>query len=165
MYPISDRSQLMNILFCHGKEGSPDGTKARALKALPNAGIVATPRLTNSFSDYDFIKDLGMVMKVANTVDIIVGSSRGGALVCQMNIDKRKILIAPAWKKFKVIPHLTSDDIILHCKEDKLVPYKDSVQLANMFGCKLIECGINHRMSDSKTLNTIKNIIIEATNG
>ena len=155
----------MNILFCHGKEGSPDGTKARTMKTIAGAEVVVIPRLTNSFSEYDFIKDLGMVMKVINDVDIVVGSSRGGALVCQMNTTKRKILIAPAWKKFKVIPHLTSNDIILHCKQDDLVPYEDSEQLVKMFGCKLIECGVNHRMSDDKTLGLIKNIITEVANG
>ena len=155
----------MNILFCHGKEGSPEGTKARALKNVPNVSMIIKPRLTNSFDMYDFVKDLNNLMALEEEFDVIVGSSRGGALACQMNTNRRKILIAPAWKKFNVIPNLTKHDVILHCKQDNLVPYADSEQLANMFGCRLIECGLNHRMSDDETLNIIKKTIVEVTNG
>ena len=42
----------MNILFCHGKEGSPDGTKAQTIRAA--FGNVVTPTLTNSYAPADF---------------------------------------------------------------------------------------------------------------
>jgi predicted alpha/beta hydrolase family esterase len=147
----------MRILFCHGKEGNPNGTKAKTIRK--NFENVTTPRLTNSFDEGDFIRDLCEVEAMAKHADVLVGSSRGGALVAQTTANKRKVLIAPAWKKFCVVPHLTENDVIIHSKKDDLVPYEDSETLQRMFGCKLIECGDDHRMSCDKALETIMNAI------
>ena len=153
----------MRVLFCHGKEGNPEGTKALAIKEEFNDGIVVAPRLTNSYCETDFTKDLVVVEAFAKGADVLVGSSRGGALVCQADTETPKILIAPAWKKFSVLPKLTKHDVILHCAEDDMVPYEDSVRLAELFGCMLIECGEDHRMSDPETLEIIKQTIKELT--
>jgi len=153
----------MRVLFCHGKEGNPDGTKALAIKEEFNNGIVVVPRLTNSYCENDFAKDLVVVEALGNGADVLIGSSRGGALVCQADVDAPKILIAPAWKKFGVLPKLTKHDVILHCAGDDMVPYEDSVKLAELYGCMLIECGENHRMSDPETLEIIKQKIKELT--
>ena len=155
----------MRVLFCHGKEGNPDGTKALAIKQEFKNSTVVAPRLTNSYCENDFNKDLVVVEALGKGADVLVGSSRGGALVCQADADTPKILIAPAWKKFSVLPMLTENDVILHSKHDDLVPFEDSVRLAKLFGCKLIECGNDHRMSDPKTLELIKETIKEVTNG
>lgn len=149
-----DRGEIhMRVLFCHGKEGSPQGTKAKMLK--DNFRIPVVPTLTNSYDIKDFLDDLILVESLAHGADVLVGSSRGGALLCQAKTKARKVLIAPAWKKFSVLPCLTKNDIIIHSKADDMVPYEDSVWLANKFGCRLIECGDNHRMSDKKTLKII----------
>jgi len=155
----------MRVLFCHGKEGNPGGTKAIAIKEEFSGSTVVTPKLTNSYCEKDFIQDLAVVEALGKGADVLVGSSRGGALVCQADTDVRKIMIAPAWKKFSVLPMLTKEDIILHSKYDCLVPYEDSVRLAELYGCRLIECGNDHRMSDPKTLELIKETIKEVTNG
>jgi len=147
----------MKVLFCHGKEGTPNGTKATMVKeAFKNTNV---PKLTNSFETADFLDDLTKVERLAKRADVLVGSSRGGALVAQARMKTRKVLIAPAWKKFQVVPYLNKDDIILHSKNDDLVPYEDSIKLVDMFGCTLIECGHDHRMSDKKTLDLIKDAI------
>ena len=155
----------MRVLFCHGKEGNPNGTKALAIQEEFKNGTVVTPRLTNSYDQVEFLKDLQLIEAFAVGADVLVGSSRGGALVCQADTDVPKIMIAPAWKKFQVLPLLTKNDVILHSKKDDLVPYEDSVRLADLFGCRLIECGNDHRMSDPDTLDLIKKTIKEITNG
>tara|TARA_B100000886_G_scaffold103240_1_gene68604 strand:+ start:1654 stop:2121 length:468 start_codon:yes stop_codon:yes gene_type:complete len=155
----------VRVLFCHGKEGTPRGTKATAIKDEFGNGIVVAPRLTNSYCESDFASDLLVVEALTKGADVIVGSSRGGALVCQADVDIPKIMIAPAWKKFSVLPMLTKNDVILHSKHDALVPYEDSVRLAELFGCRLIECGEDHRMSDPDTLALIKETIKEVTSG
>jgi len=147
----------VNILFCHGKEGSPNGTKAQTIQAA--FGNVITPTLTNSYDASDFLNDLEVVEEAAKKVDVLVGSSRGGALVTAARTSQRKILICPAWKEFKVVPYITKNDVIIHSKNDPIVPYKNSQQLADMFGCKLIEAGSDHRMSDPETLALIVNTI------
>jgi len=154
----------MRVLFCHGKEGNPNGTKAVTIGKMPDT-IVVTPKLTNSYDESDFLNDLTIVEALANGADVLVGSSRGGALVCQVRTKQRKVLVAPAWKKFSVLPHLTKDDVILHSRNDDLVPFEDSLALVELFGCKLIECGVDHRMSDAETLELIKNTIKGNFNG
>ncbi len=153
----------MNILFCHGKEGSPNGTKAQTIQAV--FGNVTTPTLTNSYDAADFLNDLEVVEQAAKEADVLVGSSRGGALVAAARTSQQKILICPAWKEFKVTPHVTKNDIIIHSKKDSIVPYAHSQQLADMFGCKLIEAGSDHRMSDQETLTLIINTIKGKQNG
>lgn len=155
----------MRVLFCHGKEGNPSGTKASAIKEEFYDGTVVAPKLTNSYSETDFVRDLVVVEALTNGADVLIGSSRGGALVCQADTDVPKIMIAPAWKKFSALPMLTKDDVILHSKHDDLVPFEDSERLAKLFGCKLIECGNDHRMSDPDTLALITETIKEVTNG
>ena len=120
---------------------------------------VTTPRLTNSFEYVDFVKDLCIVEELARDADVLVGSSRGGALVAEVETDQRKVLIAPAWRKFCVVPHLTERDVIIHSRNDDLVPYEDSEDLRRMFGCELIECGVDHRMSCNEALNKIINAV------
>lgn len=147
----------MNILFCHGKEGSPNGTKAQTIQAA--FGSVITPSLTNSYDASDFLNDLEVVEQAAEKADVLVGSSRGGALVAAARTSQRKILICPAWKEFKVVPYVTKNDVIIHSKKDSIVPYAHSQQLADMFGCTLIEAGSDHRMSDAETLKLIVDTI------
>jgi predicted alpha/beta hydrolase family esterase len=154
---------MKKVLFCHGKEGSPYGKKALMLRS--KFAYVITPDLINSYHAEDFVKDWHNVETLAMTENpnILVGSSRGGAIVAQVRVKVRKLLIAPAWKKFGVMPYLTKGDIILHSKKDDLVPYEDSMLLANLFGCELIECGDDHRMSDKKTLDFIEDTIKNAS--
>lgn len=146
------------ILFCHGKEGTPEGTKAKMIRKTFK-GCKIPDNLKNSFCHEDFKDDLKFIEQIIEEVEILVGSSRGGALVLDVNTTKPKIVIAPAWKKFGVIPKLTKHDTIIHSKEDDLVPIEDSEYLMNKFGCRLVICGKDHRMSDEKTLEIIKNII------
>ena len=89
--------------------------------------------------------------------DVIVGSSRGGAVA--MSIDPRGariVLIAPAWKRFDVTPNLSSDTTVLHCTNDKIVYYEDSEDLKVQ---NLIPCGDDHRMSDHDALEALGNAI------
>ena len=146
----------MRVLFCHGKEGTANGTKATRIKQNFDATV---PKLTNSFAKEDFEKDLALVEGLARDADVIVGSSRGGAIVAALKTNKRKVLIAPAIRKFGVLPQLRMQDTILHCAKDDLVDFEDSHALADVFGVKLIECGLDHRMSDEETINKIIAVI------
>ena len=155
---------MNRVLFAHGKEGSPNGTKATMLKRKFNA---TTPKLTNSYELSDFFEDLDIIENIGKKVDVMVGSSRGGALVAQARTDARKILICPAWKRFKtlLLPYLTSDDIIIHSGADNLVPFEDSVQLRDTYGCTLIEAGHDHRMGDDETLALIEDTVRKVLEG
>ena len=92
--------------------------------------------------------------------DVIVGSSRGGAIAAHLNTTVRKIMIAPAYRAFALEPcAIDEKDTILHCVDDDIVPYRFSVWLEQSTECRLIECGENHRMSDANALETLKEVV------
>jgi len=146
---------MKKVLFLHGMEGTPEGTKPTFLKKMGYRVIAPALPKDNFELSLARAKDTFENFKP----DIVIGSSRGGALATALDTgDIPKILIAPAWKKFHVKdPLVNKDTVILHCADDDLVPYEDSVKLCTpkegeFFGPTLTECGENHRMSDNGAL-------------
>lgn len=146
----------MKILFLHGLEGRPDGTKPKYLRSLGYE--VFSPSLPK--------EDLFDSIKIAQAwvdrykPDVIVGSSRGGAIAAHLDADVRKIMIAPAYRAFALQPRAVDEkDVILHCVDDAIVPYRFSIELAQATDCVLIECGENHRMSDSDALEKLGEVL------
>ncbi|MBG17397.1 MAG: alpha/beta hydrolase [Euryarchaeota archaeon] len=152
----------MKVLFLHGLNSKPGGAKAQALKA---AGFdVLNPALPN--------EPFNISVKIAQDVvncdrpDVIVGSSRGGAVA--MAIDPKGaelILVAPAWKKYCPVKKIESA-IILHSETDDVVPFEDTQELfRSSVGITVIACNDNHRMRKEETLEKIvecvKSFIVE----
>ena len=153
----------MRILFLHGLESTPGGSKVKFLKSLGHE--VVNPWLpANNFKESLSIAQTSFDN---NEIDVIVGSSRGGALAMAMNTGNTKtILIAPAWNKREflrvpddVVYRVTENTIILHSILDDIIPLKDSVKLVSEHGCKLHVCGACHRMSDKDALNILGDMI------
>ena len=147
----------MKVLFLHGKEGTPLGTKPTYLKE--QGYEVEAPVLDKN--DWEASREAARNAFESFNPDVVVGSSRGGALACDLNTGGiPKILIAPAYKHFpaKVIG-LDKTTWVLHCQEDAIVKYEHSVQLAESTGATLLECGENHRMSDKTTLKLLSSLI------
>lgn len=138
----------MKILFLHGLESSPSGSKFKHL--VSKGHDVYAPKLPKqSFSDsvriaqqeYDKVKP-----------DCIVGSSRGGAVAMSLNVeDSKLVLIAPAWRNYNVSPCLYDDTVILHSAEDDVIPLEDSCALK----APLYICGKSHRMNDENALSNL----------
>lgn len=147
----------IKILFLHGMEGTPEGTKPTFLK---NEGYrVVAPVLPKN--DYNLSVRRAEDCFINFRPDIIVGSSRGGAIAAGFPTgDVPKILIAPAWTKFAVeTPHVDRTTTILHYEYDEVVDFNDSKELANDYGGLLIECGASHRMSDAGALEELLSVI------
>jgi len=115
---------------------------------------VRTPKLWN----YLYCLDKTLVQKVFNNSkpDVVVGSSRGGALA--LNIETGNVplvLLAPAWKYFGSKNYVNKKTYILHSKKDNLVPYEHSLELMrNSNGkVKLWKTGYSHTLSDFNTTN------------
>lgn len=142
----------MKILFLHGLESKPGGTKA---KTLEKAGhTVFNPALPKDSLE----ESIEIAQKVVDdkSPDLVVGSSRGGAVGSAIDKKGAKlILIAPAWKLYGVTPRVDSNTTVLHCPTDDIVPIEHSIELAEKTGATVIECGTCHRMSDTEALREL----------
>ena len=143
----------MKILFLHGMESKPGGSKA---KFLESKGYEVLNPFLPKYSWDESLENAQLLVDTEKP-DIVIGSSRGGAVALSIKTGEAGlVLIAPAWKRFGGERHgQLSGGIILHCREDKIIPYEDSEELSKLTGAALITCGENHRMSDSDALEAI----------
>ncbi len=85
--------------------------------------------------------------------EVVVGSSRGGAVAMNINSGfARLVLLCPAWKKYGTARVVKPGTVILHSRADDLVPFADSEELAKNSGAMLIEVGTDHRLADPEPL-------------
>ncbi len=91
--------------------------------------------------------------------DVIVGSSRGGAVAVNINSGMaRLVLICPAWKKRGTVKPTKPGNIILHSRADDVVLFYDSVDLISESGLSetaLIEVGRDRRLADPELLESL----------
>ena len=147
---------MSKVLFLHGLESLPGGSK---VKYLEKKGFdVLNPHLPK----YSWAESVESAKKIlANEdPDVIVGSSRGGAVAMEIaSPTSGLILIAPAWKRFGITPSVPASTMILHCANDQVVSYDDSMILKNNCGATLVTCGADHRMSDTEALEGLEDAI------
>lgn len=155
---------MKKILFLHGLESKPGGSKA---KYLEKSGYeVINPHLPKWSWDESVENAQNEID--AHEPDVIVGSSRGGAVALSVNPKGAKlVLIAPAWSRF--IPdtkfeYVDKTTCVIHCPEDDLVEIGDSQRITEATGANLIRAGISHRMSDEEALEAILDAVRWTTN-
>jgi len=142
------------VLFLHGL--SSDGSaKSGFMRSL--GYDVLTPNL----SDWFFSKAIAQAQAVYDSFgpDVIVGSSRGGAVA--MNLESRDtplILLAPAWKQWGNVDRITKPrSFVIHSMHDEIVPYDDSVSLwVSSTGLELICAGADHRLNDAEARGMLR---------
>jgi Cysteine-rich CPXCG len=142
----------MKILFLHGWHSVVGGVKPTFLKDAGHQ--VINPKL----DDDDFDQALQMAQEEfdRHTPDVVVGSSRGGAVA--MNIKSGStplVLLCPAWKNWGVVHLLKQNALILHSREDDVIPFEHSELLVAQSGLPtetLIEVGSDHRLADESSL-------------
>jgi len=92
--------------------------------------------------------------------DIVVGSSRGGAVAMSADLPVSKmILIAPAWKKYCPTCTISPNTTILHSPDDDVIAFADSRLLSKMYDAELVIAGTDHRMNDSGALSKLMQVI------
>lgn len=139
----------MKILFLHGLEGSPHGRK---ITFLWDRGFeVIAPELPRD----DFKESIEIAKRALheNSIDVVIGSSRGGAIAMEIEPDMLVILLAPAWKNFGVDKAKGKERYrVFHSPDDKVVPFNDSKELPWI----LFEMsGDDHRLCNDLTLEEI----------
>jgi hypothetical protein len=142
----------MKILFLHGWTSKPGGVKPTYLAnhghevlnpALPDEDFPAALRIAQALVDQ-------------HQPDVIVGSSRGGALAMSLHAGRTPlVLLCPAWKKYATARTVGPNTTILHSRADDVVPFADSLELLRTSGLPtsvLIEVGSDHRLADPESL-------------
>jgi len=146
----------MKILFLHGLESTPGGQKPTTLS---NAGHeVIEPYLPAN----NWVDSVAAAQEAYDEEkpDIVVGSSRGGAVAMSADLPVSKmILIAPAWKKYCPTCTISPNTTILHSPEDDVISFADSRLLSKMYGAELVIAGTDHRMNDSGALSKLMQVI------
>lgn len=142
----------MKILFLHGWHSVPGGVKPTY---LAKHGIdVINPKLDDE--DFQLALITAQELFDKHQPDLIVGSSRGGALAMNLQAPNSKlVLLCPAWKKWGSAKQVKPNTIILHSKLDDVIPYQDSVELARDSQATLLEVGHDHRLADLQSLEVL----------
>ena len=142
----------MKILFLHGWQSVPGGVKPTCL--AQHGHEVINPALPDE--DFEAAVRIAQAEFNQHQPDVIVGSSRGGAVA--MNLasgDTPLVLLCPAWKKYGTARTVKKNTTILHSRADDVVPFADSEELVRNSGLPapaLVEVGNDHRLADPEPL-------------
>ena len=155
----------MRVLFLHGLESDPHGAKFTALDKIHET---VAPDM----------RGLGLVERVAlakvtieaEMPDIVVGSSYGGltAVLATMAAEfkpKGIVLLAPSLKRAEA-PSIGSlravaSTIVIHDKEDDVVPFEAGSEYAANTGSKLVMAHGGHRLRDPESLGLLMEAVLE----
>ena len=140
---------MTTILFLHGWMSIPGGVKPTFLK---DHGLeVINPALDDH--DFDAAVSTAQAAFDRHQPQVVVGSSRGGAVAMNINSGNAKlVLLCPAWKNWGNATTVKPGTVILHSRADDIIPFADSEKLAKVSGAKLIEIGSDHRLADPQSL-------------
>ena len=152
----------MKVLFLHGWHSIPGGVKPTYL--IEHGHEVLNPAL----DDDDFQKAVGAAQAEfdKHDPDLIVGSSRGGAVA--MNLEAGEVplvLLCPAWKKWGVARTVKRGTVILHSEADEVIPIAHSRELVRSSGLAdsaLIVVGADHRLADPEALEAMLGAVNQA---
>jgi hypothetical protein len=152
---------MARVLFLHGLDAKPGGIKPTYLSEQGHE--VINPSLPRD--DFPLSVEIAQKELEVSRPDVVVGSSRGGAVALAMDIqDVPVIVLAPAWRFFDVPVRIPPVLRILHAPADSLIPIAHSHELLDQAGnsdIKLIEVGEAHSMTDLASLTLLNDLIRE----
>jgi predicted RNA-binding Zn-ribbon protein involved in translation (DUF1610 family) len=145
----------MKILFLHGWHSVVGGVKPTYL--LGNGNDVINPALDDN--NFDGAVAAAQAAFGQHCPDVVVGSSRGGAVAMNIHADSTPlVLLCPAWRRWGTAATLRPNAMILHSREDDVIPFADSEELllnSGLPGESLIEVGNDHRLADESSLSVM----------
>src|SRR6202011_1066321 len=145
----------MKVLFLHGWNSVPGGVKPTYLK--DHGHEVINPALPHE--DFNEAVRLAQAEFDKHQPQVVVGSSRGGAVAMNINSgESRLVLLCPAWKKYGTARMVKPGTVILHSRADDVVPFADSEELVRNRGLPasaLVEVGNDHRLADPEPLRKL----------
>jgi alpha-beta hydrolase superfamily lysophospholipase len=145
----------MRILFLHGWHSTPGGVKPSFLAA--NGHEVLNPALPDD--DFDAAVRSAQQEFDRGRPDVVVGSSRGGAVAMNLDCgDTPLVLLCPAWKSWGAATTVKRGTQILHSPADDVVPFADSDELvrnSQLGESALVVVGSDHRLADPEPLEAM----------
>jgi hypothetical protein len=145
----------MKTLFLHGWQSIPGGVKPTFLAQRGHE--VINPKLPDE--DFEAAVRIAQAEFDRCQPDVVVGSSRGGAVAMNLNSGgARLVLLCPAWKKYGPANTVKPDTVVLHSRGDDVIPFGDSEELVRNSGLPasaLIEVGTDHRLADPEPLEAM----------
>jgi hypothetical protein len=145
----------MKILFLHGWHSVPGGVKPSYL--AQHGHEVINPALDDD--DFDLAVRTAQAEFDKHRPDVIVGSSRGGAVTMNLQSGSTPlVLLCPAWKRWGMVKAVKPDTVILHSEADDVIPFAESRELLRASGLPesaLIVVGNDHRLADSESLGAM----------
>jgi hypothetical protein len=145
----------VKVLFLHGWHSVPGGVKPTY---LARQGLtVINPALPDE--DFDAAVRIAQTKFDLHQPDVVIGSSRGGAVAMNVNSGEAKlVLMCPGWKKWGTAKLVKPGTEILHSRADDVVPFAYSDELVKNSGLPasaLIEVGSDHRLADREPLEAM----------
>lgn len=145
----------MRILFLHGWYSTPGGVKPSFLAAKGRE--VLNPALPDE--DFDAAVRIAQEEFDRGRPDVVVGSSRGGAVAMNLVCGETPlVLLCPAWKTWGAATTVKRGTRILHSPADDVVPFSDSVELVRnspLDESALVVVGNDHRLADPEPLEAM----------
>ena len=145
----------MKILFLHGWTSVPGGRKPTYLREKGQE--VLNPALPDD--DFEEAVRIAETEYKKHHPDVIVASSRGGAVAVNMNSgDTPLVLLCPAWKNWGTATTVKANTVILHSRLDEVIPFGDSEELlvnSGIAASSLLEVGQDHRLADPEPLQAM----------
>jgi alpha/beta superfamily hydrolase len=151
----------MKLLYLHGWNSLVEGIKPTSLRS--HGHEVIEPALDHD----DFERALATAQAAfdASQPDVIVGSSRGGAVAMNLRSGHaRLVLLCPAWKKWGSARTVKPGTVILHSRADDVIPFEESLDLARESGLPegaLVEVGTDHRLAAPEPLEALARAVSE----
>jgi hypothetical protein len=155
-------AHALNILYFHGWQSTPGGVKPCYLR--DHGHNVIEPALPSD----DFDESIRIAETAFRTCspDVIVGSSRGGAVAMNMaSGDTPLVLLCPAWKRWGSAITVKPGTIVLHAETDEVIPFAETLELLSNSGLEdasLIRTGEIHRLSDPDSLQRLLEAVAHA---
>lgn len=144
-----NKPEYLRILFLHGLGSKPGGKKPLFL--TEKGFEVLNPALPDG--DFDEAVRIAQAEFDSQLPDVVVGSSRGGAVAMNMDLgDVPLLLLCPAWKNWGRAKQVKTSTMIIHGRRDVTIPFDDSLDLVQRSALKpdrLIEVDDDHRLADS----------------
>ncbi len=145
----------MKILFLHGWHSVPGGVKPSYL--IEQGHTVINPALDDE--DFDGAVRTAQAEYDRHRPDVIVGSSRGGAVALNLDAGSTPlVLLCPAWKRWGTVKRARPGTVILHSEADDVIPIADSRELVRVSGLPesaLVFVGTDHRLAEPGPLRAM----------